>query len=83
MARPSGFEPETHALEGRCSIQLSYGRNNFALIKFRLTHLINNFWSEWRDLNPRPPGPKPDTLPSCATLRKMCNYTLIASLVNP
>ena len=26
MARPVGFEPTTHALEGRCSIQLSYGR---------------------------------------------------------
>ena len=22
---PSGFEPETHSLEGCCSIQLSYG----------------------------------------------------------
>ena len=24
---PSGFEPETHSLEGCCSIQLSYGTN--------------------------------------------------------
>ena len=27
MARPAGFEPAALGLEGRCSIQMSYGRN--------------------------------------------------------
>ena len=29
---PSGFEPETHSLEGCCSIQLSYGTIIFMLL---------------------------------------------------
>ncbi len=31
VARPEGIEPPTLCLEGRCSIQLSYGRINLIL----------------------------------------------------
>ena len=31
---------------------------------------ITRKWSEWRDSNSRPSGPKPDALPDCATLRR-------------
>ena len=31
--------------------------------------LINCLWSEYKDSNLGPPGPKPGALPDCATLR--------------
>ncbi len=34
MVIPSGFEPETHSLEGCCSIQLSYGTPFFVRFAF-------------------------------------------------
>ena len=33
------------------------------------------FWSEYKDSNLGPPGPKPGALPDCATLRLVLNYS--------
>lgn len=38
-------------------------------------------WSEWRDLNPRPSGPKPDALPNYATLRDIGKYKILEFLL--
>lgn len=70
MVRPAGLEPATLALEGRCSIQLSYGRSFEPGLFIKLT-LINEKWSEWRDSNPRPSAPKADAL---ARLRHTPKY---------
>ena len=51
MAPGVGFEPTTYRLTADGSA----------------VELSWINWSGWRDLNPRPSGPKPDALPSCAT----------------
>ena len=43
LVSAQGFEPRTHALEGRCSIQLSYAP----------TYIVNFIWSGKRDSNSR------------------------------
>src|SRR5262245_11799288 len=38
---------------------------------YRETWPKRELWSEWRDLNSRPPAPEAGALPGCATLRWM------------
>ena len=40
MARPEGLEPPTPWFEARCSIQLSYGRNQASLASFVMACLV-------------------------------------------
>ena len=39
--------------------------------KAHQSELFYGFWSEYKDSNLGPPGPKPGALPDCATLRQV------------
>ena len=39
LARPAGLEPATPGLEGRCSIQLSYGRSSLSCVLNAVLHV--------------------------------------------
>ena len=70
VASPEGLEPPTSDLEGRCSIQLSYGLSRGKTAASAVWQGSSEMkWSGRWDSNSRPPGPKPGALPGCATPR--------------
>ena len=47
MARPAGLEPATPGLEGRCSIQLSYGRTRLDTTTYGKENLAATFYGNF------------------------------------
>ena len=71
----------TYGLEGRCSIQLSYGRDNFALLKFRLS-LLTKFLVGVRGFEPLTTWSQTRYATRLRHTPKVSNYTVIGLLVN-
>ena len=82
LAPKGGIEPPTNWLTVNCTTAVLL-RNKLwcpmtesnchpRITKPMFYHLTNRatliYWSEWRDSNSRPSGPKPDALPDCATI---------------
>jgi hypothetical protein len=65
MVGATGFEPATPCSPSRCATGLRYAPTKITTEKR---------WSEYKDLNLGPSGPKPDALPGCATLRRNCGH---------
>ncbi len=80
MVGVQGFEPWTPWSQTRCATGLRYTPKTATCIadakhgetkKDRQKYsTILKYWSEYKDSNLGPPGPKPGALPGCATLRE-------------
>ena len=68
MARPNGFEPLTPALEGRCSIQLSYERSEWFVVS------VLGVLERVMGIGPTQPAWKAGTLPLSYTRTHIPNY---------
>src|SRR5262249_42412303 len=78
-AGPRDHLDEGERDQGMCQNRPSRYTAATQLSSTRYKHLglLDCFWSEWQDLNLRPPRPERGALPDCATLR------LKAGLITP
>ena len=72
MLKEDGLPGGTRTPDLRLRRPLLYPVELRADKKGPLQGLLRRKWSERKDSNLRPSGPKPDALPDCATLRQAC-----------